>query len=127
MPEPDLRGLSVVVVDDHEDTLDLYKIALEQCGARVLIFTSAVAAGVAMRAYRPHVLVSSLSMWDDGYALLDTVRDVGIPAITVTGRARPADRERALAAGFKEYLVKPVDPVEVCRAVARLAGRAPAG
>jgi hypothetical protein len=58
MPEPDLRGLSVVVVDDHEDTLDLYKIALEQCGARVMIFTSAVAAGVAMRAYRPHVLVS---------------------------------------------------------------------
>jgi CheY-like chemotaxis protein len=33
-----------------------------------------------------------------------------LPALALTAFARAADRERSLAAGFQQHLVKPVDP-----------------
>jgi CheY-like chemotaxis protein len=36
---------------------------------------------------------------------------------------RPEDREGVLAAGFNQHLAKPVDPINLASAVARLAGR----
>ena len=35
--------------------------------------------------------------------------------IAVTARGEPADRCKALAAGFDQHLVKPVDPRELLR------------
>jgi CheY-like chemotaxis protein len=76
------------------------------------------------------VLVSDISMPDvDGYALLRAIqaRSLGdapiLPVIAVTANARPADRERALAAGHRLHLSKPVDEGDQVAAVADLAGR----
>jgi CheY-like chemotaxis protein len=72
---------------------------------------------------RADVLVSDLSMpGEDGYALVGRLRalggDVGkIPAVALTALARTEDRERALAAGFQNYLPKPVDPAELATIV----------
>jgi CheY-like chemotaxis protein len=65
----------------------------------------------------------------DGFSMIDELRSwaVGdggrIPALALTAYARPEDRERALAAGFDLHLAKPVEPAELVRAVAHLAGR----
>ena len=48
------------------------------------------------------------------------------PAAALTAYATPADRTRALLAGFQVYLAKPFDPSELVTLVAHLAGRAPA-
>ena len=48
---------------------------------------------------------------------------VVLPALALSAYARNEDRDRALAAGFDHYLAKPVEPTELVRAVARLAGR----
>jgi len=37
----DLSGLRVLVVDDHVDTLDMMRVALELCGAAVMVSNSA--------------------------------------------------------------------------------------
>jgi CheY-like chemotaxis protein len=40
-----------------------------------------------------------------------TLRDV--PLVAVTAAAMPADRDRAQAAGFGRYIVKPFDPATI--------------
>jgi CheY-like chemotaxis protein len=77
-----------------------------------------------------HVLVSDLAMPDeDGYALIRKVRarsaDQGgtVPAAALTAYARAEDRNRVLASGFQRHLPKPIDPSDLVRVVASLAGR----
>jgi len=52
---------------------------------------------------------------EDGFALLTQFRTMHptVPAIALTAYARAADRERVLAAGFLEHVVKPVDPKQL--------------
>jgi CheY-like chemotaxis protein len=40
-----------------------------------------------------------------------------LPAVALTAYARASDRERALAAGFLQCVVKPVDPEELVRMI----------
>ena len=42
-----------------------------------------------------------------------------IPAIALTAYARPEDRARALAAGFRAHLSKPLDPGSLLREMSR--------
>jgi two-component system, sensor histidine kinase len=57
----------------------------------------------------------------DGFEVARTIRaalGTGVRLIALTGYGQPADRERALAAGFDAFLVKPatVDAVEAALA-----------
>ena len=40
-----------------------------------------------------------------------------VPAIALTAYARATDRDRALAAGFQQHVVKPVDPQQLVHLV----------
>lgn len=46
----------------------------------------------------------------DGYGVLREIRakDPDVPVIAITAYAYPADRERALRAGFTDYVAKPI-------------------
>jgi len=77
---------------------------------------------------KPHVLVSDIAMpGEHGYSLIQTVRALPpeqggqVPAIALTAYVRPEDRDRVLAAGYTRHLAKPIDPVDLASAVARLA------
>jgi CheY-like chemotaxis protein len=67
---------------------------------------------------------------EHGYSLIQAVRarplDEGgrVAALALTAYVRPEDRQQALAAGYDQHLVKPIDPLDLASAVARLAGRA---
>jgi PAS domain S-box-containing protein len=126
-----LDGVRVLVVDDEEDERELLTAILTLRGARVATAESAEDAVRALQAAAPDVLVSDMAMaGEDGCALLRRVRTEGgaarhVPAIAVTAHARHEDRERALAAGFRTYLPKPIDPARLVRAVAEEAGVRP--
>ena len=67
----------------------------------------------------------------NGYDLIQQIRmmeseqgPLPMPAAALTAYAREQDRQRATAAGFQMHLRKPVEPLEVVRAVAQLTGRA---
>jgi CheY-like chemotaxis protein len=75
----------------------------------------------------PHVVVSDIGMpVEDGFVFIRQLRSLTperggrIPAVTVTGYSTPADVDRALAAGFQMHLSKPVDPLALIEAVAKL-------
>jgi two-component system, chemotaxis family, CheB/CheR fusion protein len=125
-----LHGLSVLVVDDDPDVRDALAGVLERCGARVRAAAAVGEAMIALREAVPDVLVSDLGMpGDDGYELMRQVRllpsDAGgaLPALAVSAYARESDRKKALAAGFRVHLAKPVAPAELVDQVARAAGR----
>ncbi|MBC8028709.1 MAG: PAS domain S-box protein [Pyrinomonadaceae bacterium] len=121
-----LAGVNVLVVDDDDDTLELLKAALTQRSAHVTAVTSAALAIEAIKRSRPDVLISDIAMPDeDGYELMQKViaLDLGprIPSIAITAYAKEEDKERALAAGYRYYLAKPVELGEFISTVAEAA------
>ncbi len=126
---PDLRGLTVLAVDDQPDARDLLKRVLEDAGARVLTAASVQEALALVKREKPHVLVSDIGLPEaDGYDLIRELRALGpgrgdIPAIALTAFARSEDRTKVLRAGFRMHVSKPVEPAELCVAVANVAGR----
>jgi CheY-like chemotaxis protein len=124
----DLTGLRVLVVDDEPDTLDLLRRVLGDSQAQVAAAPSVEAALAALGAFNPHVLISDVSMpGRDGYELIRTVRSTtspaDLPAAALTAYSRPEDASRAREAGFQMHLSKPIEPDELVKVVARLAGR----
>ncbi|MES2537331.1 MAG: ATP-binding protein [Pseudomonadota bacterium] len=126
----DLHGVRVLVVDDEADACEMLKRVLTECHAEVFTASSAAQALRLIEDERPTLLVSDIGMPDvDGFALLRQVRALGaarggmIPAIALTAFARPEDRTRALEAGFLVHVAKPVEPSELIKIVASVAGR----
>jgi CheY-like chemotaxis protein len=126
--EINLTGLRVLVVDDEPDTLDLLRRVLGDSQAQVAAAPSVEAALATLGAFNPHVLISDVSMpGRDGYELIRAVRSTtgpeDLPAAALTAYSRPEDADRAREAGFQMHLSKPVEPYELVKLVARLAGR----
>ena len=129
IPEIDLKGLKVLVVDDEPDARSLIQRVLEDCGAAVTTAASATEAIRILKDGTLEVIVSDIGMpGEDGYALIRRVRALGdsnanVPAIALTAYARIEDRVKAIHAGFQLHLSKPVEPVELIAMVESLARR----
>jgi CheY-like chemotaxis protein len=76
-------------------------------------------------AVRPHVALIDVGLPGfDGYEVAKRIRSV-MPAhevalIALTGYGQREHRQRARAAGFRAYLVKPVRPGQLAQEIARL-------
>jgi CheY-like chemotaxis protein len=128
--QPDLSGVSVLVVDDEPDACHLVKRVLEGCKASAEVASSGDEAYARLTARRFDVLISDIGMPnEDGYQFLRRVRDLPeerngrIPAIALTAFARSEDRRRAAMAGYQTHVSKPVEAAELVAIVASLAGR----
>lgn len=123
-----LQGVRVLVVDDDADSSTLFVFTLEDSGAETKVATTARAALELVQQFKPDVLLSDINLPDaDGYTLIRWVRDLPTnqgsqtPAIAITGFALPEVGDRALAEGFHQCLIKPVDLDELVASVASLA------
>lgn len=123
-----LSDVNILVVDDDADARDLISTALRHAGGDVTPAASSQDAIAFLRTNTPHVIVSDIAMPNGtGYDLVRQVRTMphvaDIPAIALTAYGRLEDRERALSAGFNFHIVKPVEPLNLVRAVAAAVGR----
>jgi signal transduction histidine kinase/CheY-like chemotaxis protein len=123
-----LAGISVLVVDDEEDAVDLLCTILAGYGATTHRATAARAAIEIFDRVVPDVLVSDIAMpFEDGYALIKRIRERSpaqgglVPAVALTAYASHADRIAALAAGYQAHVSKPYEPGEVVALIERLA------
>ncbi|MBC7575291.1 MAG: PAS domain S-box protein [Herminiimonas sp.] len=128
----DLSGVKVLVVDDEPDTREMIRRTLIETNAVVITTSAADEALSLVQSERPHVLVSDIGMPDvDGFELMRRVRalDIGhggqTPAIALTAFASADDHQRALEAGFRVHVSKPVEATELVATVAEVAGRTP--
>jgi len=110
------KPVSVLVVEDSPDTLEMLRQALERRGYSV---TPCASAEEALRAATASanfdIIVSDIGMPEvDGYELIRNLRRLlqmsRVPAIAVSGYASPKEINAALAAGFDSHVAKPVDP-----------------
>ena len=120
----DMRGTSVLVVDDDRDARELIARILSDCHASVRLAGSAREAMGLLSECPADLLISDLGMPDvNGLELLAWVRalprDAGglMPAIALTAFARSEDRLRALEAGFSAHVSKPVEQSELMAAI----------
>jgi CheY-like chemotaxis protein len=124
-----LAGANVLVVDDDPDTLELLESTLKMAGARPLPAASvAEALHVLADGHVLDAVVSDIAMpGQDGYTLMTLLKDrlgssMPIATLALTAYASAADRKRALDAGFREHLSKPVNPTVLLQTLEDLMG-----
>jgi PAS domain S-box-containing protein len=126
MRSVDFSKVIALVVEDDDDARELTRRILNDVGATVVEAANAERAIDSIAASKANILISDIGMArEDGYQLLRRLRALGygpdkLPAIALTAFARMEDRSAALAAGFQDYLVKPLDPTTLVQRVASL-------
>jgi CheY-like chemotaxis protein len=110
-----LQNWTVVVVDDEPDSLEVAVRILRHYGADVQTAVNGADGLNQIRSIRPKLVISDLSMPEmDGWGMLGELKldrtTMEIPVIALTAHAMVGDRERAIMAGFHNYLTKPLTP-----------------
>jgi signal transduction histidine kinase/ActR/RegA family two-component response regulator len=122
-PEPDFDHLHVLVVEDDADSAAAVTAILRLHGCETRTAGSALECLRITGEWPTDLLVCDIGLPDDdGYGLLKRLRRLPqgarIPAIALTAYARPEDRAKALEAGFRAHLSKPLDPQSLLREIA---------
>jgi len=115
-----LAGIHVLVVEDHDDSRDLWERVLRYAGALVTAARSARQALELSATARPDVVVTDLAMpEEDGIWLAEQLRarNERVPIIAVSGNSA-AFGARLQAAPFARVLQKPIDPWRLVETVA---------
>ncbi len=117
--------LRVLVVDDNVDSSESLAILLQYSGFEVRTCNDPHDVLASIRAFRPHVGLLDIGLPGiSGYELAKTIRTSAgcesIALIATTGYGRLEDRELAKAAGFDDFLVKPVDFDTLLQSIRRL-------
>ncbi|MET0390336.1 MAG: ATP-binding protein [Polyangiales bacterium] len=104
----------ILIVDDHQDALDLMADALRRLGHQVRVAQDGFEALQELKAFRPEIAILDIGLPVlDGYELAGRIRAaLGAAAprlVALSGYGLQSDRERSHAAGFDRHLVKPVD------------------
>jgi len=120
-PEHVERRLRVLLVEDHEDTREVYRVFLETAGIDVATADDGLSAVRAARAGSPDVIVMDVRMPGlDGHDVVNVLRGredtQAIPIVLVTGAVGPEKPQPDLGAADL-VLTKPCLPEDVLAAV----------
>jgi two-component system, cell cycle response regulator len=108
-------GARILLVEDTPHNLQLMTYLLESYGHAVIPAVSGEEGVERASTSRPDLVVMDLQLPGiDGYEALAALRSMPdldtVPVVAVTSFAMVDDRDRALSAGFDQYLAKPIDP-----------------
>jgi PAS domain S-box-containing protein len=112
------RKVSVMVVDDNVDALEMLVEALRLLGHDAHPAADAESALALAETLQPRIALLDIGLpLMDGYQLGQKLRGLpnlaDIKLVALTGYGQTSDRERSRDAGFSAHLVKPVDLVAV--------------
>jgi signal transduction histidine kinase/ActR/RegA family two-component response regulator len=117
------RPARILLVEDNPDACETLGILLRMAGHEVETAADGMAGLARARDGDFDVLICDIGLPGiDGYRVIEGVRAArgpGLPfAIALSGYGQAEDRERAHAAGFDRYLVKPAIPETLLKLVA---------
>lgn len=112
----------VLIVEDNEKNMKLFRDVLQVTGYRTLETATGEGAVELALAHAPALVLMDVQLPGiDGIEALARLRaderTTAIPVLALTAQAMQGDRERFLEAGFDGYLSKPVDVGELVTAV----------
>jgi two-component system, cell cycle response regulator DivK len=119
-----MTGPQVLVVEDNERNMKLFRDVLKASGFRTLEAPTGERAVELALEERPDLVLMDIQLPDiDGIEALRRLkadeRFGPVPVVALTAQAMEGDRERFLAAGFDGYLSKPVDIADFVATVKR--------
>ena len=119
-----MAGEQVLVVEDNEKSMKLFRDVLVATGYRALEATTGGEAVDLAVEQGPDLVLMDIQLPDaDGVDVLRRLRTddrtATIPVLAVTAQAMQGDRERFLAAGFDGYVSKPLHVGELLETVRR--------
>jgi len=115
----------VLVADDNAAGRELVRTVLETCGYEIAEAADGLEALRAARELRPDLIILDLNMPRmDGFGVIRELRRdpefAAIPVLALTANTMQGDRQHALAAGFTDYMSKPIGPRQLRIEVERL-------
>ena len=119
-----MAGEQILVVEDNELNMKLFRDVLFATGYRALEATTGGEAIALATEHTPDLVLMDIQLPDlDGVQALRRLRaderTAAIPVLAVTSQAMRGDRERFLAEGFDGYVAKPVNIGELIGIVRR--------
>jgi two-component system cell cycle response regulator DivK len=105
---------TILVVEDNTLNLELVRDVLTSAGMKVIEARTAQEGLVAASQLKPTLILLDIRLPGmDGFAVLERLKanpaTASIPVVALTAQAMVGDREQVLAAGFDEYISKPID------------------
>jgi CheY-like chemotaxis protein len=114
---PNLRNLTIIVIEDDNDIRRHVGAFLVRSGAKVVGAKSGVEGLEAIKSNSPNMVLSDLKMPGmGGFGLLREIRALGpaaggnVPVIAMTASVIKGERASVLDAGFQACLSKPFTP-----------------
>jgi DNA-binding response OmpR family regulator len=115
-----LRDARILLVDDHEEIIEILALLLERAGYRHISSTTDPRDVLDLyREFQPDVVVLDLHMpYLDGFQVMEELcrwipEGSYVPILVLTADLTPEARLRALSMGARDYLTKPFNETEV--------------
>jgi DNA-binding response OmpR family regulator len=110
MPE---RKRTIVIVEDEQDTAEMFAEMTRLCGFRALIATTSPQAMGMIKKEKPAAVLLDIMIPEiSGFEVLRFMQKetklTGIPVILVSAKGLPSDVQAGMQRGAAAYLVKPV-------------------
>lgn len=120
----DTQRQKILVVEDTPPVATIIQVALLKEGYDVLLAGDGVEGLKTAVAEKPDLIIcDSVMPRMDGFSLMRAVRAnpiiVDTPMILLTSKATGEDEQRALEAGFIDFIAKPVQPIRIVTRVRR--------
>jgi len=114
----------ILVVDDSQSIASIIQVALQKEGYEVIVGHDGIEGMKLAIMEKPDLIITDTVMPRmDGFGLLRALKGNPttdrIPMILVTAKAGGEDEQRALEAGFLDFIPKPVQPIRVISRVKR--------
>ena len=118
---PNLKGMKILLVEDHDDTRGVLLKLLQRWGHAVSATAYVTEALGLLGDFRFDLLLSDIGLPDgDGFSLVtEAKRRQPLQAVALTAWASTADRENGRRAGFDHYLTKPLDVTRLLSLIGR--------
>ena len=122
-----MTNKKILIVDDDQDLLRGLSIRLNASGYRVCLAVDAISAISTARKEEPDLIILDIELpGGDGFTVMQRLSFLGnlatTPVIILTGKDPSDNEERALTAGAKSFLQKPVDNDLLLKTVQEILG-----
>jgi len=115
MQERSQKARTILVIEDDQDMLQLFKRILEPEGYRVILSVDGTYGMTLLKDTKPDLVLLDIMMpGPDGFMTLNSIRQYSnVPVIMVTAKRETETLQRVIDLGADDYVKKPFRPNEL--------------